>query len=107
MNGAIPEIKGTAWWLLAIYPKGTAPDQNTFTHYPYIFGNNGRYEMQFPGRATMGTYSVKGNQLTQTADSSDRLTETYALKWNTGGNYLELVGSETVIRLQYNRKAAF
>jgi RNA binding chromodomain-containing protein len=107
MNGSIPNITGTAWWLLAIYPKGATPDKNTFTHYPYIFGNNGRYEMQFPRMTTMGKYTVKGNVLTQAADGSDGLTEYYTLKWNAAGNYLELVGSKTIIRLVYNREAAF
>lgn len=106
MNGAIPKIIGTAWWLISIYNKGSKPN-STFTHYPYIFGNNGRYEVQFPRMPTMGKYKVNGNLLTQIADGSDRLTETYTLKWNAAQKYLELVGAKTIMRLQYNTKAAF
>lgn len=106
MNGSIPKIIGTAWSLLSIYNKGAAPKYNHI-YYPYLFGNNGRYEIQFPGMVTMGKYKVSGSQLTQVADGADRLTETYTLKWNAAGKYLELVGSKTIIRLQYNTVVAF
>ena len=106
MNGAIPKITGTAWSLISIYNKGSAPN-STFTHYPYIFGNNGSYEIQIPASFSKGRYTVKGNQLTQVADGSDRLTEVYTLKWNAAGKYLELAGSETIMRLEYNSKATF
>ena len=106
MNGAIPKIIGTAWSLISIYNKGSVPN-STFTHYPYIFGNNGSYEIQIRASFSKGRYTVKGNQLTQVADGSDRLTEVYILKWNAAGKYLELTGSETIMRLEYNSKATF
>ena len=106
MNGAIPKIIGTAWWLVSIYKKGSTPTR-TFTHYPYIFGNNASYEVQIPASFSKGKYTVKGNQLTEVADGADRLTEVFTLKWNAAGKYLELIGEVMVIRLEYNTKAAF
>lgn len=107
MNGSIPKIVGTAWTLVSLYYKGATPNSN-YTSYPYIFGYNGRYEAHFSkNNYTMGKYRVDGNQLIQIADGSDRLTETYTIKWNATAQYLELVGIRTITRLVYNRKAAF
>lgn len=101
MNGAVPNIPGTAWSILSIYNKGSVPKYQ-HTYRPYLFLKNGRYEIQHPDIFTMGKYTVKGNQVTQVSDGSDKLTETYTLKWHAAGKYLELVGQKIVFRLQYN-----
>jgi hypothetical protein len=103
MNGGIPKLKGTAWWLLSIHTKGTKPSR-TFTHYPYLFLANGRWEMQFPGNAQMGTYTISGNKLIQVSDGADKLKETYTISWNAADGYLVLTSGDTVMWLQYNTK---
>jgi len=104
MNGAIPQIIGTAWYCLAIYNKGTTPG-NYHILTPYIFFKNGRYEFQ-NRFVTMGKYRVSGNKITQVSDGSDNLTETYTISWNAKNKYMELTSTSgpTVIRLTYNRK---
>ncbi len=104
MNGAIPKIVGTAWYVLKIYNKGTTPDNN-HVHTPYIFFQNGRFEFQ-NSYVTMGNYRVSGNKITQVSDGSDKLTETYTISWNANEKYMELTSTSgpTVMRMVYNRK---
>jgi hypothetical protein len=102
MNGSIPVLKGTAWWLLCIYEKGTTPSNN-FTRNPYLFCNSGRWEIQ-TSIFQMGNYRISGNKLTQISDGADKLTETYTITWNQTEGYLELVGIKMVIRLKYNTR---
>ncbi len=104
MNGAIPQIIGTAWYVLKIYNKGTNPDNN-FVHTPYIFFKNGRFEFQ-NSFVTMGKYRVSGNKLTQVSDGADKLTETYTISWNAKEKFMELKSTSgpTILRLTYNRK---
>lgn len=95
MVGGIPKLKGTAWWVLSIYKKGTSPIINQY--YPaYLFCKNGRFEL----KGSMGNYSVNGNRLVQVSDGRDQKRETYSITWN--GEYLELISSTWVIRLKYN-----
>ena len=105
MNGAIPQIVGTAWYCLAIYNKGTTP-KNNHIHFPYIFFKDGNYEVQSGGYFSKGKYRVSGNKITQVADGSDKLTETYAISWNAKNKYMELTSTSgpTIIRLTYNKK---
>lgn len=100
MSGGIPVLKGTAWYILSIYQKGTTPNINKVQR-PYLFCNSGRYEIQTT-IFSMGSYTVRGNKLTQVADGADKLTETYTISWNAAGNYIELTSGDTVIRLVYN-----
>jgi hypothetical protein len=102
MKGAIPDLKGTAWWVLSIYEKGTKPSNN-FIHKPYLFCNSGRWEMQM-STIQMGNYRISGNKLTQISDGADKLTETYIISWNEKEGYMELTGTKMVIRLRYNMK---
>lgn len=102
MKGSIPDLKGTAWWVVSIYEKGSKPSNNSI-HKPYLFCNSGRWEMQM-STIQMGNYRISGNKLTQISDGADNLTETYTISWNDKAGYLELIGTKMVIRLQYNTK---
>ncbi len=101
INGAVPKIKGTAWWLQAIYKKGTTP-KNYHSWPPFIFCNNGRWEMQ-SSYVQSGTYTIAGNKLSTIGAGADKLKEVYTITWNAKEMYMELTAKDnTVMRLVYN-----
>lgn len=99
--GGVPKIVGTAWWLQAIYKKGTTP-KPYHSWPPFIFCKRGRWELQ-NNYTQSGTYQVQGKRLMTTGSGSDKLRETYVISWNAQEKYMELTASDnTVLRLKYN-----
>lgn len=99
--GGIPKITGTAWWLQAIYKKGTVP-KPYHSWPPFIFCKKGRWELQ-NNYMQSGMYQVNGNRLVTTGSGSDKLRETYIITWNGQHKYMELTATDnTVLRLKYN-----